>query len=63
MELIWFDALIEMNISINRAITSMNVYGSQTPFNEMVNHMIIVGSYFDFFLYLMSGGAAGLSLV
>ena len=41
----------------------MNVYGSQTPFDETVNHIIIVGSYFDLLLYLMSGGAADLSLV
>ena len=26
----WFDALIEINISINRAITLMNMYGSNT---------------------------------
>ena len=41
----------------------MNVYSSQTSFDEMAIHIIIVGSYFDLFLYLMSGGAADLSLV
>ena len=41
----------------------MNVYGSQTSFDETANHMIIVGSYFDLFVYLMSGSAADLSLV